>query len=311
MADEALADTSPENLAFHARPWLVRLGEDYKRGVDEARQVALLPEVALTIAVDREAASAAGALDEFLGQRTNAPGSKKLATGIHGLLKDKPEVRAEKERIAKARLADLENVPRIRSQLLWIRQAALVRAWASLEAFMGDAWTQTLDHAGTALRQGAFTAVARSRDLGDAPSFGDMQVKLGLLARHDFNLQNKIGTVLAEKCSFKTVDGITRAYKAAFGWKKGLSTPAFSKPDDLRRVEWKRHAIVHRGGAIDSEYAQKASLDASLVGEPLALTAEAVVDDINVIAVQGGTLFKLLLLWLEEVEPAVGKVPSS
>jgi hypothetical protein len=208
-------------------------------------------------------------------------------------------------------LADLENVPQIRSQLLWIRQAALVRAWASLEAFMEDAWTQTLDHAGPALRQGAFTAVARSRDLGANSTFGDMQVKLGLLARHDFNLQNKIGTVLAEKCSFKTVDGITRAYKAAFGWKKGMAIPAFPAPDDLRRVEWKRHAIVHRGGAIDSEYAQKASLDASLVGKPLELTTGAVVDDLNVITVQGGTLLKVLLLWLEEVEPAVGKVRSN
>jgi hypothetical protein len=225
--------------------------------------------------------------------------------------KDRPEVRAEKERIAKARLADLESVPQIGSQLLWIRQAALVRAWASLEAFMEDVWTETLDHAGQALRQGAFTAVARSRDLGGGQNFSDMQVKIGLLARYDFNLQNKIGTVLAEKCSFKTVDGITRAYKAAFGWKEGQPTPAFPQPDDLRGVEWKRHAIVHRGGSIDLEYSQKANLDTSLVGKPLSLTAEAVVEDINTITVQGGMLFKALLLWLEEVDPVASEASST
>ena len=64
---EPTGDTSPENLAFQARPWLVRLGGDYKRGIEEAGQVALLPEVAITIGVDREQAAAVGAIGEFLG----------------------------------------------------------------------------------------------------------------------------------------------------------------------------------------------------------------------------------------------------
>jgi hypothetical protein len=109
--------------------------------------------------------------------------------------------------------------------------------------------------------------------------------------------------VLAEKFSFKTVDGTTAAYKAAFGWKAGTVAPAFPDPSALRAVEWKRHAIVHRGGTIDDEYARKAGLDASLLGTPLELDTNAVVDDINTVVVQGGHLLARLALWLEAVEP--------
>lgn len=302
MTDSA-EDTSPDNRAFQSRPWLVRLGQDYKRGIEEAGEVVLLPEVAIAIGVDREQAAAAGAIAGLLG-------STSATSGIHNLLKDKPEVRAEKERIAKSRLAELDQIPHVHSLLLWLRQAALVRAWASLEAFMEDVWTETLNLAGQEIRQGAFSSVAGSKDLNGSSNLSDMQVKVGFLARYDFNLQNKIGTVLAEKCSFKTVDGIGRAYATAFGWKQGHAAPAFPDPKALRKVELKRHAIVHRGGTIDIEYARKAGIDAALIGKPLELTIEAVVDDINIVLAQGGQLLRQLLLWLEAVEPVVASPPG-
>lgn len=298
-------DNSPENRAFQARPWLVKLAEDYMRGVDEARQVALLPEVVVTKSVEREAASAIAAVEQIVAQTPLPPEVKAAVAAQLRSAAAQPGVRADQELLAKARLEDLDNVPQIRSWLLWIRQAALVRAWASLEAFMEDVWIETLNRAGREIRQGAFSAVAKSKELDGSSNFAEAQLKIGLLAKYDFNLQNKLGTVLSEKCSFKTVDGIGRAYKVAFGWKADRPTPAFPDPVALRRVEWKRHAIVHRGGMVDSEYAGKANLDDSVVGTPLALTSEGAVADINTIQVQGGKLISGLLLWLEDVEPAI------
>jgi hypothetical protein len=273
------------------------------RGVDEARQVALLPEVVVTKSVEREAASAIAAVEQIVAQTPLPPEVKAAVAAQLRNAAAQPGVRMDQGLLVKARLADLDNVPQIRSWLLWIRQAALVRAWASLEAFMEDVWIETLNRSGREIRQGAFSALARSKDLDGSSNFAEAQLKIGLLAKYDFNLQNKLGTVLSEKCSFKTVDGIGKAYKVAFGWKAGW--PAFPDPAALRRVEWKRHAIVHRGGMIDSEYASKADLDESVVGKPLELTSEAAVADINTIQVQGGKLISGLLLWLEAVEPAV------
>lgn len=303
MPDTPKEDKSPENLALQARPWLVRLAEDYKRGADDARLVAVLPDLVMTIGVDRENAAALGVIRDLLGM-------KDVASGIHGLNKDNPKVRAEKERIAKERMADLEKHPQIHAWLLWIRHAALVRAWASLEAFAEDAWTESLNRAGRSVRQGAFASVAKARDLNESSNLSGMQISVGFLAKYDFNLQDKIGTVLAEKFSFKTVDGITAAYKAAFGWKAGTVAPAFPDPTALRAVEWKRHAIVHRGGTIDDEYASKAGLDTSLLGTSLEVDTNAVVDDINTVVVQGAHLLGRLALWLETVEPAASQPPA-
>jgi hypothetical protein len=303
MSHANSADTSLENLALQARPWLVKLVDDYKRGVDEARQVAVLPETALEIGIDREERAAKSALGRVFG-------GERQVEGIHGLLNDEPGVRAKKERLAKERLAYLEQVPQFHAMLLCIRQSALVRAWATLEAFMEDVWTETLDCAGKKTRQGAFSSIVSGKDMRTDSKPGDVQVSMEFLVKHDFNLQNKLGTVLADRCTFKTVGGITRAYQAAFGWMTNRAAPAFPDPNALRAVEWKRHAIVHRGGIIDAEYAKKARLATSLIGGPLELSTEVVVDDINVITIQGAKLLGQLLLWLEAVEPQVGSATS-
>lgn len=292
-------DVSAENRALQARPWLGAIADDFKRGIDEARQVAVLPRLVITIGVDREHSAAATSFEGFLGKFTPQPAA------IHSLLKNDPEVRAEKEKLAKARLADLEAVPQFHAWLRWIRQAALVRAWASLEALAEDMWTGALNRAGRKIRTGAFSAVLKSKELHPSTNLSDAHVRLSVLAQFDFNLQDKIGTVLAERCSFKTVDGIARAFRTAFGWSSTDKTPSFPDPVPLRRVEWKRHAIVHRGGAIDEEYAGKAGLADDQIGAPLELDTDTVIDDINVIVFQGGMLLGGLALWLEGIEPVV------
>jgi hypothetical protein len=65
---------------------------------------------------------------------------------------------------------------------------------------------------------------------------------VGLLAKHDFDLRGKIGTILAEKYDFTGVEGMRQAYSAAFG-KRATIEAAFSS-DRLLELEAVRHSSL-------------------------------------------------------------------
>jgi hypothetical protein len=295
---------APVDVALRARPWLASLAEDFRRGMEHARRSAITHDLVTSIGLEREFASVGAVVNEVLGRIPNLPDQIRASlVKTAGEFEKVPGVKAEKERLARARLAELEANPATQPVLLWIRQAGLVRAWASLEALAEDMWTESLNRAGPGFRQGAFTSVLRAPDVEDSANLSGKQIQMSVLAKHGFNLSDKLGLVLAPKCSFKTVDGITNAFKAAFGWKKGTPPPSFPNSDELRRVEWKRHVIVHRGGTIDAAYVQSAGLPDEEVGKPLEIGPDAIFDDINLVQSQGGRLLGRLALWLDAVEP--------
>ncbi len=183
----------------------------------------------------------------------------------------------------------------------YIMQSGLVRAWAALEAMAEDLWTGALDRAGRRLRQEAFGSVNRAT--GDGQGIGRRTIDIAIFAKHDFNLRDKLGTVLAPKVSFKTVDGISSAYKAAFGFDQKHPAPTFLDRKSLEPIEAMRHVIVHRGGVMDAQYAAKVRLDASMIGRPLDFKRETLDQAVGVVASQGLYLLMQTAVWLQTMDP--------
>jgi hypothetical protein len=77
------------------------------------------------------------------------------------------------------------------------------------------------------------------------------QIQISLLSKYDFNIKNRIGTILHSKFDFTSCSGIYDAYTKAF---KQIENLDFLKSDNLRLLELSRNLIVHRTGRIDEEY---------------------------------------------------------
>ena len=104
------------------------------------------------------------------------------------------------------------------------------------------------------------------------------QVSVGLLAKHDFDLRGKIGTILAEKYDFTGVEGMRQAYSAAFG-KQGTIEAAFSS-DRLSELEAVRHLVAHRAGVVDEEFLRRTKRHDS-IGQPVDLGGTILPDMVN------------------------------
>lgn len=132
-----------------------------------------------------------------------------------------------------------------------LRQSALVRAWAGLEALAQDAWIDTINRSPVLLLHKYLEEVAGNDLGGENGVLVGRKISIAELRGCDFDLTRKLGTFLSRNCSFKTVNGINRAYGSAFKW----SQPAPQiNVEGLTRVEHARHCIVHRGGIVDFEY---------------------------------------------------------
>ena len=291
-----------QSASLNARLWLGQMSVDFQQGLNVAAFTAITLDAVIDQAIESEAIAANAAAETVLTRlRPHLPPKFTATLPSHEELAQKPEIKKQREESFRKRLADAEADEHSGPLWLYIRQAGILRAWASLEALAEDIWVQSLNRAGKRFRQQAFQKVTATGE--SIPGLGNGQIDVSFLAKHDFNLSTSIGTILARKFSFKTVDGIVKAFKAAFGWDKNNPAPTFPDPVGLSAVEAKRHVIAHRGGIIDLEYATKAGLDQSEVGKPLRLDGESAVNDINLVLVQGAQLLGQTAVWLDKADP--------
>ena len=103
-------------------------------------------------------------------------------------------------------------------------------------------------------------------------------VSVGLLARHGFDIRDKLGLLLSEKFDFTGVAGIRTAYTSAFGKGSGLDT-IFSE-QNLATLEATRHLIVHRAGFLDEDYKRRTK-DSIPFGQQLHIDGARVCELVN------------------------------
>jgi hypothetical protein len=135
--------------------------------------------------------------------------------------------------------------------------------WTTFETMAGDLWEAALnahpgvlaDLAGDPKRLVGRGQRQRAQENWQTNS---KQVPLNQLQRHQYDIRNKMGTILRPKFSFDSLDGTREAYAVAFSKHYGhldmeLKNTSFDSLSALRNV------IVHRGGVTDEEYKRKTS----------------------------------------------------
>jgi len=292
-------------------PVLIPIEESFRRNMQDLGSLQAMPglmvgfiEVVrklLSIAIDNvitvsvEKASPEVALRRFVDELGAYPGSLRQPGSANS-----DELRSG----AKARLLELCQHPNygpiLTSGLKVLRRTAVLSGWTAFECVAADAWKAVLNENPVPLGQRALASVREKED-------GDLSAKhisVGLAARHGFDLRHSLGTLLESKFDFTSVDGIKKAFGAAFG-STGNSAELLSilSGPKLRELQATRNLIVHRAGVVDGEYNRLMCLDLP-VGEPLELTEERVSELVESAGVASGAILIFLDNWLEKPDAA-------
>jgi hypothetical protein len=151
-----------------------------------------------------------------------------------------------------------------------------VFAWSAVECALKDTWVTAVNLRPFPLGHRSVLALS-----GDAVAGGGItskQVSVGLLAKHGFDLRDKIGTIIAERYDFTGTEGMRTAYSAAFGKEEIIESVLSS--DQLNRLEAIRHLIAHRAGLVDEEFLRRTG-DRQTVGLALSINEKAMYELIN------------------------------
>lgn len=192
---------------------------------------------------------------------------------------------------AKAQLAHLLEHHDLDAPVQALLSAAVSSAWATFECSAKDAWIVAINSRPMQLAHAAFVK------LPDEPyveGITGKHIAVGLLARHGFDLRDKLGTLLAPKFDFTGVSGIRSAYSAAFGKRTDLDEALFNPT--LSVLEATRHLIVHRAGLIDEEY-QRRTGDTTPVGQQIRLNGARISALSNAAVAAGCKLLQAIDNW--------------
>ncbi len=180
----------------------------------------------------------------------------------------------------------------VRSWVHALLLAAVSATWTSFEAVTSDAWELVLNSRPSILAKNVFRQLDQS-DPNDRVT--QKQIGLGILAKYDFNVRDKLGTILRTKFDFTSVTTIRRAYSSVFGKLEELEA-ALAEPE-LSTLEATRHLVVHRGGLVDAEYKRRSKSSLAL-GTALPLDAATVSSWANAVIDSSCKLLVFLDDWL-------------
>jgi hypothetical protein len=172
--------------------------------------------------------------------------------------------------------------------------AMIMGAYAALETLAADLWILSLNK----IPQLAQNWVGKN---------AQRQIPMAALAGHNFNLSEKMGTVLYEnrRVSFDSWNDIKTAYSEAFA---GSLDTIFNGSNAVYLSEKTRHLFAHRGGLVDRKFRDEmkdiATYNGLIVGERLRLTGPVVRDHVDACLKCGSDLLKAADLWMIKHEKA-------
>lgn len=138
----------------------------------------------------------------------------------------------------------------------------VVLCWGAFEVMARDCFIAHLNAKPTRTLALLGDSVAKRR-------FELSKVSLETLATHDFNLSERMGTLLAEQHDLSDVYSVKSVYQALFPDDKRLFDAL--SDSDLRLLSLRRNLIVHHCGIIDETYAAAANC-CQQIGEGLKLS---------------------------------------
>jgi len=166
------------------------------------------------------------------------------------------------------------------TQIESLCESLIIEAWSLFEALAEDLWEAALNEHPTVLASLSGQPKSKLRDkaahfrpaedAGGRISFNDLQA-------NGFDVKRKMGTILKDAVSFRSLPAIRDAYLRAFS-QQHQSIDDILDDEGLQYTAAARNVIVHKRGFVDKEYlTQVAKVTDALrpaVGERLALSGE-------------------------------------
>lgn len=180
-------------------------------------------------------------------------------------------------------------------------------SWTAFEVLAADLWEACLN-ARPRLGVIALNAEpeASDDDLADAQKRGiKYHVPVHLLQKWDYNLQNRMGSLLRGKWDFaqhdKAIDAYLRVFKDSEG-KKLKELSQILKDQNLAWLDALRNVLVHNAGIADARFMSRIKKHSTLKllkeKEPVLLNGELLLPFINTVIQRGIGLIKFIDDWL-------------
>lgn len=154
---------------------------------------------------------------------------------------------------------------RPRELQLLLHQACIL-IWSAVETFSKQTFIEAVNR-----RPSLYNKVVAVPELKERFALSN-STWTNLLQEHDFNLNGKLGTIIAANRDFSSPQLLKDLFPAMF---KGLSSLGFGLDDNQWKAFWelgqRRHLIAHRCGVVDKEYMNKTSDECQQVGKLLQL----------------------------------------
>lgn len=152
-----------------------------------------------------------------------------------------------------------ESAATVRTLLL----TTITMTWTAFECVVTDVWVAALN-----TQQGLGQAAFKDLDPDENPGKPNSRtIPLELLKKYQFNLSNVLGTTLRSSFDFTRIEGIQRAYRAAFGKTHIKTLDATFQDKQLKDLHALRNLIVHRAGVVDEEFLKRTTLPNNTIGD--------------------------------------------
>lgn len=173
------------------------------------------------------------------------------------------------------------------SAMRGLLSSIVLGSWTAFEVMTADLWELALNTYPKGLADlDANKGTAKPKRGEDQEDDDHKKIGLNQLQKYGYDLSNKMGTVLKDKFSFTKLDGIRKAYAAAFD-NRYKNLHAIVEDKALEHMAAYRNVLIHKGGKADTEFCRQVSSHPTLkeivVGEHLPLHGEIVLEQMQMI----------------------------
>lgn len=159
--------------------------------------------------------------------------------------------------------------------------AGIVFTWCSFEVCMKDLWETALNIGNKLVVKTTLKNIINVDKISNFYGIQGKYINLEYLAQYNYNVSNKLGSVLVNKFDFSSVYGIKDAYLCAFPRSATIKEALENK--ELAQLEARRHIIVHKAGVVDDAFCKKTGISKTRIGNKLELSDEELSNFGNVV----------------------------
>ena len=157
--------------------------------------------------------------------------------------------------------------------------SASVWTWCIFEISAKELWEISLNYGGSHLSKNVLSKLSDLERKGRIDLLRGRYISLDYLAKHGYNISNKLGTALSPKFDFTSLNGIKEAYSATFP--RSINIKDALQNEGIIVLEATRNVVVHNAGVVDEDYCKKINADKSQIGERLQLNTRKLSDYVN------------------------------